>query len=65
MIPRATLEEVKAAVRKACYDRTGEDPEELMARLGWTFQEYRLALVGNINDLSSCKAAEGRDRMDP
>jgi hypothetical protein len=65
VIPRAPLEDVVAAVRKACYDRTGEALEELTARMGWTLQEYRLALVGNINDSSSCKAAGDRDRMDP
>lgn len=65
MIPRAPLDEVVEAVRKACYHRTGEALEELVARMGWGLQEYRLALVRNINDSSSCKATEDRDRMDP
>lgn len=42
---RATLKEVTEAIRKANYNHTGESLEGLLARLGWTLQEYRIALV--------------------
>lgn len=42
---RATLKEVSDAIHRANYNHTGESPEELLGSLGWTVQEYKIALV--------------------
>jgi len=42
---RAPLQEVTEAIRRANYNHTGESPEELLGSLGWTVQEYKIALV--------------------
>lgn len=46
MSPKATLEEVKEAIRLACHDRAGEAPEALLFKLGWSSKEYLAALLG-------------------
>lgn len=45
MSPKATLEEVKEAIRLACHNHTGEAPEALLFRLGWSSKEYLAALL--------------------
>lgn len=55
---RATLKEVTEAIRRANYNHTGESPEELLASLGWTVQEYRIALVE-----SGGKSSDGREKF--
>lgn len=45
MNPKASLEEVKEAIRLACHDHTGEAPEALLFRLGWTSKEYITAML--------------------
>lgn len=55
---RAQLKEVTEAIRRACYNLTGEAPEELLASLGWTVQEYRIALVE-----SGGKSSDGREKF--
>mgnify|MGYP003337774161 CR=1 FL=1 len=44
-LTRAKLCEVNDAIRHACYNLTGEDPKELLERLGWTEKEYMDALI--------------------
>ena len=65
MTPRSSLREVVKAVRKACYHRTGQSLEDLLHEMGWVLHEYRMALVEQPDELSSCKATVEGYRMDP